>query len=485
MALAVQQETKKVLAQKIKSGVSWQLLSKLIRQLFSWGITFYVIRLLEPSDYGIVAITSVLVTFMSNFSELGMGAAIINFEKIGKKQLKQVFTMSLLVNLLLFSCIFVSAPFISDFYDNQNLTDALRVTALYILISIFFVVPNAFLYRKLMLKEKAIIDVGSGMIEGLVALTLAINGYGYWSLIIAALVSYSSRALMYCYRSGFFIGLTLNFSNIKSMLVYGGFTSINRALVVLCLKIDVIIVAKLMGTEKAGSYNVAHSLTMMPLDKVGEIINQVGLSGFSKARNDENGIEKGLSFTIGLLALIAFPVFWGIASIASYIELFILGGNWSGVGNLIAILCLLMPFRVLGLIVETAINSLGKPHANGWLLFLQALLNALAVILFYEGGLEPVCKALVIAYLIYYFVQSFYLSTLVKNYSKILLKRVLKPFISGVLMYVILQNLETYLEANFTGLLCTILIGSIVYFSLVLILLNYNEKTEILKFIKA
>ncbi len=113
----------------IKHGVSRQVLSKLLRQLFAWCITFYVIRLLEPTDYGIVAITSVLIAFMHNFSELGMGSAIINFDEIDSRQLGQVFTISIVVNLLLFVIVYSLAPFIAEFYENELLIEALRVSS--------------------------------------------------------------------------------------------------------------------------------------------------------------------------------------------------------------------------------------------------------------------------------------------------------------------------------------------------------------------
>ena len=64
----------------------WRSGSQIVGQLITWASTFLVIRLLEPSDYGLVAMTQVVLVFLSLINGWGFASALVRDETIDRQR---------------------------------------------------------------------------------------------------------------------------------------------------------------------------------------------------------------------------------------------------------------------------------------------------------------------------------------------------------------------------------------------------------------
>ncbi len=159
---------------------------------------------------------------------------------------------------------------------------------------------------------------------------------------------------------------------------------------------------------------------------------------------------------------------------------------WVGAGDVIGILAFLMPFRVVGLLVETSIDAMGKPKINSRLLLLQASLNTIAVITLYTYGLVAICQGLVLAYILYFSVQTSFINSQLRGFAKALFTKIIKPFIASMLMYGAVHLASQVWESNDSvlDLLVLIVVGVLTYAVSILLLLSKQERDEIVSFIK-
>ena len=118
------------LKQKVMSGLRWTAGGKFLGQLITWGITIVIIRLLSPSDYGLMSLTSVFVGFLAMLSELGMGAAVVQQKILTRDTLKSLFGLLLLVSVIVYLSLIFAAPLIADFYEEEVDTAVDNMTAL-------------------------------------------------------------------------------------------------------------------------------------------------------------------------------------------------------------------------------------------------------------------------------------------------------------------------------------------------------------------
>lgn len=113
----------------------------------------------------------------------------------------------------------------------------------------------------------------------------------------------------------------------RSLLAFGGNVTASRLLWFFFTQIDVIIVGKMLGKEMLGFYSVSMQLASMPVQRVSAIVNQVAFPVFSKIQHDHQQFRNVVLKAIRVLSLVAFPILWGISSVADELVLLVLGEN--------------------------------------------------------------------------------------------------------------------------------------------------------------
>ena len=352
------------LKNKVVSGLKWSLYAKVISQLFSWVSTFIVIRILTPEDYGIMALAMMFVILGSLFSSGGFVTCLVKQHKRDYKLSSQIFSLSLIINIIvsLLVCFFASE--IASFYANEALIDVLIVMAVGNIIHSFIIVPSAYLDIDMNFKSKAFSDSGSALVAAMVSLFLAYNDYGYWALVYAQIAMKVFQVLGYQYSSSSRYFFTLNFSGSLAPLKFAYHNQLNGLLWFSYNQMDVILIGRFLGVGMLGVYNVAKDIAAMPFLKVAALMNQVGFSAFASLKEDKSSADYYLGHSLRLISLFAFPVFLGISSISDEIIDLLVGEKWAEAGPIIQMLCFVFPFRMMNTNIQLYVNGLNKPIFN-------------------------------------------------------------------------------------------------------------------------
>ncbi|MEG3765044.1 lipopolysaccharide biosynthesis protein [Alteromonas sp. 14N.309.X.WAT.G.H12] len=346
---------------QVISGLLWSIFSKLVTQILSWVSTFFVIRLLTPEDYGVMSIAAVFFTLVSMFATSGLSKAVVNEQKRCERTSNLIFTFSLLVNLVLSSLVVISAPFIADWYNNQNLVPVLWMMAAISPASSFIVIPLAHLQMEMRFKSKAFIEGAAMLFGSIVALSLALNlDTGYWALVFSSVAITVVRMIGYNLVARSRYRPTLNFKGAFSLYSFALHLQLGGVIWFLYSRADTLILGKFLGLEKTGVYNVANEVATIPMNKVTMIMNDVAFAAFNKVKTDMVAAKAYLQKALRLLSVVAFPVFYGIASISNEIVSIVLGEKWIEAGPLISLFCIIVPFRMLNILLGNFITGMGE-----------------------------------------------------------------------------------------------------------------------------
>ena len=131
----------------------------------------------------------VFLAFSGLIVEGGFGQALIRKLEVTQLECSTVFFSNIALALFSYGSLFISAPWIADFYHEVALVDLIRVSGISIIIGALVVVPNAVLVRNLQFKELMNISLPAAIISGIIAIILAYKGYGVWALVVQSLVS--------------------------------------------------------------------------------------------------------------------------------------------------------------------------------------------------------------------------------------------------------------------------------------------------------
>jgi len=171
------------LKEKAIHGTKWAMIDNLLTLGISFVISLILARLLTPADYGLVGMTTVFTAILNVFVTGGFGSSLIRARNISQKDFSTIFYFNLLVCILAYVLLFLSAPFIASFYNQPILNDIIKVLGLSLILNGLSVVQTAIRTKQINFKIQAQISAIANIISGIIGITLAYNGFGVWSIV--------------------------------------------------------------------------------------------------------------------------------------------------------------------------------------------------------------------------------------------------------------------------------------------------------------
>jgi len=347
-------------AAHIIAGLAWTGGGRLLSQLIAWMVSIFVVRILHPGDYGLLAMAMVLTGFIALFAELGLGWAVVQARQVDTATLRSVLGLVIMMNGLLFALLFALAPLVAVFFAEEHLVDIVRVLALQLLIAAPAVIPDALLQRDLAFKSRAVVDVSATVATAAATLLLALTGFGVWALVLGSLFGSAWRTLGVMRAHPFLQRPSFAFRNLQGLFRFGGYVAVARAALYVCLQADMIVAGRLLGKDQLGYYSVAMQLASLPLQRASAILNEVAFPAFSRLQDERERMASYLATSIGLMGLCAFPLFWGMAAVAPEIVSLLLGERWQPAILPLQLLALIMPVRLIGQLMPPTLQAVGR-----------------------------------------------------------------------------------------------------------------------------
>lgn len=473
------------LGQQVIKGLKVGALLRLAAQLFTWLNTLILIRLLTPDDYGLMAMTMAFIGIFALMGDFGIGKAIIQAQDLSKSQLRQAFTINI-ISCLSFFCLFVAiAPVIADFFDEPRVAVLVQAVACQHLIMIFHTLPFALSSRQMLFKEREKVQFYTAVITSIITIAMAAAGLGVWALILGHLFMRLALAIGYNLIAPCWVWPALNFRGFAGMAGFGGIATVNDVLRYFVNIFANISIGRLLSKVDLGVFSVARNLANLPSDKIGELLNHLGLSSFAKLQNEPAVAGQYLHKSTQLASMVLFPMYLGMCAIAPELIPLVLSDKWIVAIVPFQILCLTSPLRMLSEMMATGVTALGAPVRNSYAL----LLTFVTLPLFFIGiqyGVEGACWAwLVINFVSFTCHMKLILPIFVLKQATFL-KALLPGLTGSIVMFVGLLLLRDYLAGQIHEalLLIIMIITGVVLFSVTQLLLFRRQLFTTLGFLR-
>ncbi len=461
------------LRSQVLAGLKWTVLGRLASQLVTWAITIYVIRLLSPEDYGLMALATIFSALFALIAEIGLGATLVQTKDLQQQRLQQIFGLVLLSNGV--ACLVMAmlvAPLAAMFFGDARLELVIKVIALQFLPAAFAVVPAALLERDMKFRGRAITDLVSTIGGALVTLVLAYRGLGVFALAWGSVSQSTIRSL----------GLNISsqppgmpifrFTGCGSMFNFGRNVAAAQLVWFTYSQADSFIVGKLLGKHDLGIYSVSMDLASLPASRFSAILNQIVFPSFSKVNRDGYSVGPYLLKGMRSVSLLSFPVMWGVSCIAPELVQVLLGEKWTEAALPLTLLCLIMPLRVLSPLLIAGLHAVGRADVSFRVTYITAAAMCGAFIVGAQFGLIGLSLAWLIVF------PGAFLFNLLRSCKYLDLRAreigttLSRPALSCGLMYGSVALVREILPwpVGISNLILLIIVGAITYiaFSLVL-----------------
>lgn len=372
----------------------------MLGQGVSWAITIIVIRLLDPHDYGLMAMGMVLVSGLILLNTWGLDAVLVQAQELGEEMRRQIFGAVIVLNLLIFGALQWLAPEVAALYGEPAVEPVLRLLSVQFLLLIFETLPQSALEREIEFAHRSVVDFVTLVIGSLTTLALAWLGYGVWALAWGAVVANAARVLGLNLIVANLVWPRFSLAGMGKHLSFGSFVSLDRGLWFSFSESDKFIGGKLLGSQALGYYAVASQLASMPIHKITGLLNAVAFPAFSRAHahTSNQQVRDYLLKASRLLGVAAIPVFFGMSCTAPALVGVLLGEKWMPAAPLLQVLALVMPFRLLSNVFPPLLWGIGQPGISASNFALAALFMVLAFVLGSQWGVIGLAYAWMLMY---------------------------------------------------------------------------------------
>ena len=383
---------------QVRSAVIWRSGTQIFGQLVAWGSTFLVIRILAPADYGLYAMSAVVLSLLNLMNGYGLANALIQQREVTPLLLRQLFGMLIVLNGALAAIQFVAAPWIADYYGQPIVATMLRWQALIFLTNPFLALGYAILSRAMDFRRQAHVNIVSALVGAAASLGGALGGLGVWTLVVAPIAMFGSRALGMALAARVLIWPSFDFRGAWGIAGFGGMVALSQLLYFVQTQSDVVIAGRTLDPHALGLYTTALFLAQIFVNKVVPPLNEVAFSAYARVQDDPAAMAAGFLKSVRAILLLAIPFCLGLATTAQPLVQVVLGEKWLEAASLLMLLALAMPFMTLHVLFAPATNAVGRPGIGTRTAALGAVVMLLAFLAGVRWGAPGIAAAWLVGY---------------------------------------------------------------------------------------
>jgi O-antigen/teichoic acid export membrane protein len=382
------------IGREIGQGLAWTGAAKGFAQIVGLGVTLALARLLTPEEFGLVGMVVVATGFLRIFGEMGFATALVQRSELEERHRSTVFWLNVVSGLLLGGLLFLAAPFIARFYQEERLGWLVRVLALDFLLAPVSMVQHAVLSRQMNFRALALVDAAAVLVSNGVALGLALAGFGVWALVAQGLASTAAAAVTLWLVSDWRPRLLFDKNALAELWSFSANLIGVNVVGYWANELDDLLIGRVLGARPLGLYARAHATMMMPVTQVGGALSRVLFPAFSKIKEDPAEVRRLYLRTVAVIGFVTFPVMLGMAALAEPFIRVLYGTQWTDASTVLAIYCVVGASQAVGTTTTWIYTSTGRTDLLlRWNLAGGALLIAAIAVGIRLGSIESVAVA--------------------------------------------------------------------------------------------
>ncbi len=194
----------------------------------------------------------------------------------------------------------------------------------------------------------------------MISITLAIKGFGVWSLVRGFIIRQAVNTLFSYLYCGVKPRFVFNIQSISHLLKFGMYVFGERVVNYVNRNLDYIIIGRILGTEALGYYTLAYNLMLLPVSKIAGVVTQVVFPAFSKKQDDNRRMRAGYLQSVKYITLITFPIMAILYVVAPEFIKIVYGSKWISSVGVLQILCIVGALQSIGTTVGSVLYAKGR-----------------------------------------------------------------------------------------------------------------------------
>ena len=421
---------------KMFKGAIWSTVERLSVQLVSFALTIVLARLLTPKEYGTVGLLIVFISFSQVFIDSGFSKALIQKQDRTNEDVSTVFYFNLLVALICYLTLWISAPLISDFYNIPKLDNLLKVLSISLFFNALFAIPNTLLSIDMNFKSITKVNFISTVISGLAAIYLAYQNFGEWALVYQTLIKSVLMALLFWFFTKWMPLFLFSKESFKNLFGFGSKLLVNSIMNNLVNNFASLFIAKIISAQQLGYYTRGTQNADTAFSTINSIIDNVLLPGLAPLQNQLELLIEGTKKIIKTAALLVVPLFVGLTIISKPLIILLLTDKWALAIPIMQLICLSRLITIISGVNINLLYVLGRSDLALKQQYFKIAIRIILLIFALRYGIVMIAIAELVSTIIHFFINTYYPGKMMKYGAKDQIKDILPILISALVMSV-------------------------------------------------
>lgn len=338
----------------------WKLLERFGVQGVQFILQIILARLLSPDLYGVLGIMIIFTTLANVFIQNGFNTSLIQGKEVTEEDYSSVFWITMASAVLLYIIIFLTAPFIAEFYEMPEITAPFRVLAIVLIPGAVNSIQVAKVSRDMDFKKIFTGNIAAVIISGIAGIAIAYNGGGLWALVSQNLINVTVACIVMLFTVKWKPRFVCNFERISVLFSYGWKLLVSALIDTLYQDLSSLVIGKKYDSGMLGYYNRGKQFPQFIIGAVNGAIQSVLLPAMSSEQDDNSKVKQMMRNSMTLSAYIIFPMMAGLAAIAEPMVSLLLTDKWLPCVPYLQIFCFSFAFWPVHTSNLQAINAVGR-----------------------------------------------------------------------------------------------------------------------------
>ncbi len=458
----------------------WDFFGKILIYGSTFVVTIVLARLLTPSDFGIIAILMAIVSMASVLFDIGLAGALIQRKRVLDIHYTSVFYFNITIGFLLTILMSVFAPDIAEFYHNSSLERYLEVISILFTLIAFHTVQTVILKRHLNFKELTKLNLLASIISGFIGVSLALLGFGIWSLILQVIFREVLFNIIIWRSSSWKPSLNFSLKALKQLWSYGFHMFLAQVLTTVYQKLDYMIIAKLFPVSTLGYFYQAKQLNTFAITYFSSSLMSVLFPLLSKIQYNTKHFQSLVIKLLALLLLVTFFILGELYLVADELIPLLLGEQWeASIAYFKLFLLSGFAYPISALMVDI-LKSRGKAKEFLKLEVYKVFIMFSTLYVLYIFGIE---------YFLYSLIVMSSIATLLNikfavDELKLSMMSIVKPIIIEMLLTVVIVSFITATFSNFSINFMLLMLFKSLLFLFLYLFLHWLLKVNTFEYVK-
>ena len=409
----MQQES---LKNKTIKGVGWSAADALLGQGVTFIVGLVLARLLSPDEYGLIGICLIFTTVLNGIVDSGFSNALIRKKDVTDEDYNTMFTTNMAISIVLYVLLFISAPFVSDFFYRVELIALVRVTGLVLFFNALSITQVTILTKNIDFKTKTKASLVSAIISGVIGIAMAFMGYGVWSLVAQQLSKQLLYTLCLWVLSKWWPKFTFYKDSFKYMWGFGWKLLASGILNNVWNQLYQVVIGRCYTSSTLGHYTRANEYASIFSSNLTLIVQRVSYPVLAEIQDDKERMVQGYRKVIKVTMFVTAVCMISLGAVSEPLIYTLIGTKWHEAATYLPLICISMSLYPLHAINLNILQVLGRSDIFLYLEILKKIVGIVPIVIGIFCGIYYMLLASILTGVISLYLNTWYTGKTL-NYS--------------------------------------------------------------------